>query len=383
ATGTWYLFARADGGDTVAEVNEANNVSSRTVRIGPDVQVPTFSVPTSAGAGDTISVTVVTQNSGGGAAGASTTQVYLSADWILSGDDTLLATRAIASLAPGGSDSAALSVTLPAGLAGGTHYLIAVADGGNTVAETQEGNNATYRSVLVGSDLQVSSFTVPATGGAGLALALMETTRNSGAGTAPASTTTYYLSTDPALDASDVVLGSHAVPALGPGATDTASVTVTLPASTATGTYYVFAKADSGGVVPEIYENNNATSRAVTIGPDMGMASLVAPASVAGGGSFLVTDTTRNSGGGAAAPSTTRYLLSTNGVPDAGDVVLGVRAVGTLGPGTTETGSVTLAIPAGTAPGSYYVLAVADAEGAVAETNEANNFANRSITVTP
>jgi subtilase family serine protease len=381
ATGTWYLFSRADGGDAVAEVNEANNVASRTVRIGPDVQVPTFTVPTSAGAGDTINVTVVTQNTGGGAAGASTTHVYLSADWILSGDDTLLVTRPIPSLPPGASDSASLSVTLPAGLAGGTHYLIAVADGGNTVAETQEGNNATYRSLLVGSDLQVSSFTVPATGGAGLDLALVETTRNSGAGTAPASTTTYYLSADPALDASDVVLGSHAVPVLEAGATDTASVTVTLPAGTATGTYYVFAKADSGSVVSEIYENNNATSRAVAIGPDLGMASLVAPASVAVAAAFSVTDTTRNAGGGTAPATTTRYYLSSNGVPDASDVLLGSRPVPALSPGTTDTATVTLTIPAETAAGSWFVLAVADGEGVVAETNEANNFANRGLVV--
>jgi subtilase family serine protease len=107
----------------------------------------------------------------------------------------------------------------------------------------------------------------------------------------------------------------------------------------------------------------------------------VAPASVAAGASFSVTDTTRNSGGGNAPASSTRYLLSTNGVPDAGDVVLGMRAVAALGPGATDTGTVTLSIPAGTAPGSYYLLAVADGDGGVAETNEGNNFTNRSITV--
>jgi subtilase family serine protease/subtilisin family serine protease len=381
ATGTWYLFARADSGDVVAEVNESNNISTRTVRIGPDMVVPTFTVPTAAGAGETISVTVITQNSGGGTAGASTTQVYLSADWILSAGDTLLATRDVGPLAPGASDTATLSVTLPAGLAGGTHYLIAVADSGGTVGETQEGNNATYRNLLVGSDLQVSGFTVPASGGAGLGLALVETTRNAGAGTTPASTTTYYLSADAALDASDVVLGSHAVPPLGPGATDTANVTVTIPAGTATGTYYVFAKADSGGVVSETYENNNVTNRAVTIGPDMNVASLVAPGSVTAGSTFSVTDTTRNAGGGAAPATTTRYYLSSNGVPDAPDVLLGSRAVPALAPGATDTATVTLTLPAGTAAGGWFVLAVADGDGVVAETIETNNFANRGLTV--
>jgi hypothetical protein len=46
------------------------------------------------------------------------------------------------------------------------------------------------------------------------------------------------------LDAADVVLGSRAVPALGAGASDTGSVTVTIPVGTPVGTHYLFAKAD-------------------------------------------------------------------------------------------------------------------------------------------
>jgi uncharacterized membrane protein len=57
-----------------------------------------------------------------------------------------------------------------------------------------------------------------------------------------------------------VALGSRAIPALAPGASDTGTVTVTIPPGTPNGTFYVYAKADSGNAVGESYENNNANA---------------------------------------------------------------------------------------------------------------------------
>ena len=382
-TGTWYLFARADSGDVVSELSEINNTLSRTIRVGPDLQVSNLVAPVAAGAGDPVSVTVVTQNIGGGAAPASTTQLWLSSDWILSSGDVLLGTRAVGPLAPGASDTATVTLTIPAGTPGGTQYILAVADGESVVVETQEGNNLASRSILVGADLQVSSFTVPSDGGAGLSLVLTDTTRNAGAGTAAASTTSYYLSVDATLDAGDMLLGSRAVPALAGGASDTGSVTVTIPAATATGTYTVFARVDSGGVVPETYENNNTTSRSLRIGPDLVVTSLTGASSGNPGGTIVVNEATGNTGGGSAPASVTRYLLSSDGLPSAGDVLLTSRTVAALAPGGTDTAAVTLTIPAGTATGWWYVIAVADGDGTVPEVNETNNFRSRSVYVSP
>jgi subtilase family serine protease len=336
-----------------------------------------------AGAGETISVSVTTRNAGGGSAAPSTTHVYFSLDWQLGGGDVLLATRPTSELAPGATDTAAISVTLPADAPGGARYLIAVADGANAVVETQEVNNSTYRSVLVGADLGIASFTVPATGGAGLELTLTDSTRNSGGGTSPASSTSYWLSSDGTLGAGDVLLGSRTVPPLAPGAIDTGSLTLTIPAGTATGNWNVFAVADSGSVVPETYENNNSTSRAVAIGPDLQVPNLAGGPNATAGASYAINETTRNAGGGTAAASTTRYYLSLDGLPNAGDILLGSRALGPLPPDASSTADVTLTIPAGTATGWWYVIAVADGDGAVAETLETNNFRNKSVYVSP
>jgi subtilase family serine protease len=257
-----------------------------------------------------------------------------------------------------------------------------VADGAGELAETQETNNAQYRSILVGNDLQLTAFTVPAYSGAGLTITLSDTTRNFGAGLVEATTTSYYLSANATLDAGDLLLGSRAVPALAAGASSTGSVTVTIPEGTPTGIYNVFAKADAGEVLVETYENNNTLSRSLRVGPDLVVTTLTAPASVASGAALSVADGTRNSGGGGAGASVTRIYLSSNATLDAGDIFLGERAVGALGPAATETGSTSVAIPAGTPAGSYYLIADSDAAGAVLETSETNNRLARAIQVT-
>src|SRR5260221_6355090 len=143
---------------------------------------------------------------------------------------------------------------MPASTAGGAYYLFAKADGDDIIAETQEGNNLYATTITIGADLVISALTVPSDIGAGTTITITDTTKNQGAGAAAATTTAYYLSTDATLDAADVVLGSRAVAALAAGASDTGSLTLTIPAGTATGTYYVFAKAGSTRVVRVVVE---------------------------------------------------------------------------------------------------------------------------------
>jgi hypothetical protein len=88
----------------------------------------------------------------------------------------------------------------------------------------------------------VSALTVPVSGGAGLAPTITDTTKNQGAGDAAASTTTYYLSPDAALDASDVVLGRSLRPGARHGRVRHRIGDRHDSAGTATGTWYVYAR---------------------------------------------------------------------------------------------------------------------------------------------
>ena len=381
ATGFYYVFAKADAGEAVTEILESNNTSYALMRVGPDLTISALTVPPTAGAGTTITVTDTTRNAGGGAAPASTTRLYLSTNAVLDAADVLLASRAVAALAPGASDAVSTSVTLPAGIAAGTYYVIASADADNAVIETQEGNNTFSRAFQVGADLTIASLSVPSDAGAGQLVTLGDTTRNAGAGAAGPSTTSYYLSTNAVLDAADVLLGSRAVGALAAGASEAGSASLTVPAGTATGLYYVIAKADAGDAVSEVSEANNTQYAIMRVGPDLLILSFVAPPAVGAGTPITVTDTTRNTGGGTASPSTTRFYLSTNGLLDASDLVLASRTVPALAAGTSDSASTSLTIPAGTPAGIYYLLAVADADNGVPELQEVNNMLSRTVQV--
>jgi subtilase family serine protease/subtilisin family serine protease len=379
--GTYYVVAVADGPGTVLESNEENNQLIRSIQVGPDLVVSAFSAPPTAGAGIAFTVNDTTRNAGAGAVAASTTRFYLSANPTWEATDVAVGSRAVPALAAGASHPGTATLTIPGGTAGGVYYLIARADGDAVIAEASEFNNVATAIVRVGADLTVSAFTVPAAGGAGLAISVSDTTTNLGGGAAPASTTRFYLSVDYWWSAEDTLLGSRAVPALAAGAASTVSTTLTIPAGTGAGLRYVVARADADLGVPEADENNNVIARPITLGADLTFQDMTVPAVAAAGQTITVSDTVKNLGGGTADPSTTRYYLSVDGVLDAGDLALGSRAVPALAPNATHTGSAALTLPAGLASGSYLLFAKADGDGVVAEVSEANNVGIRGIQV--
>src|SRR5512134_1906271 len=107
------------------------------------------------------------------------------------------------------------------------------------------------------------------------------------------------------------------------------------------------------------------------------------PAATAPGGTILVTDTTMNDGAGAAAPSVTRFYLSANRTVEAADVALQSRNVPSLAAAAVHTATTAVTIPVSTATGSYYLLAMADADASVAEASDANNVRSTSLRVGP
>jgi subtilase family serine protease len=171
-------------------------------------------------------------------------------------------------LTPSASQVATESLVLPTGLETGSYYVLVVADPANTVTESAESNNLKASAAIkVGPDLIVSALTAPTRAPRGTAVSVNETTRNQGGGAAGASVTRYYLSANGALDATDVPLGSRSVGALGAGASSTAVVSLTIPAGTATGAYYVIARSDDASAVEETTENNNTRAASLRVDP--------------------------------------------------------------------------------------------------------------------
>jgi subtilase family serine protease len=249
------------------------------------------------------------------------------------------------------------------------------------------GSPATATVNVVSDDLSpdfiISSFSAPDIAAPGQSITVVDTTRNQGGGNGAPSTTSFYLSSNYALDAGDTLLGTRDVPALGPGASNTANTPLTLPVSMDAAVYYLIAKADGPGLLVESSDGNNARNESISVGADLVVSAMTVPINGGAGVQISVLDTTRNQGSGASAASTTRFYLSTNFALDAADPMLAARPVPALTPGASHAATTTMTIPLHTTTGTYYVLAVADADNDVAETSNTNNTRSGAIRVGP
>lgn len=234
------------------------------------------------------------------------------------------------------------------------------------------------------ADLIIYSLTVPISGIPGSTITVKDITKNIGTGTAVASTTKFYWSTNTTYDEGvDIYLPpGRPVPSLAAGAkspaTGSASTSLTIPAGTCTGTFYIIAKADADNIIAETKETNNTKYKTIKTGPDLIVSAVTAPTTSGVGKTISVTDTTKNNGGCPSVASTTKLYFSTNSTWDAGDTYLGERPVPALAAGATNTGSTSVTIPASATTGTRYIIAKADANAVVTETSETNNKKSKS-----
>ncbi len=378
--GTGFVLAQADATSDVVEASETDNTRSASLKLGADLHVAAVTAPSVAGPGDTVAVGDTTENQGGAPTPATVTRFYLSLDNLLDPSDVLLGERAVGPLAALASDTGTVNVMLPTTLTQGAYFVIARADAADQVTETSETNNTKVKSFTVGVDLVITGLSAPDGGAAGQSVTVAFTTKNQGGAGAGASSSKVFFSTDNVVDAGDTLLATRPVGSLAGGATDVATVSVTIPSGAAAGGYFLLVKADADNAVAESNESNNVQSKAFGVGADLTVTNFSAPATAATGAVIQVTDGTRNSGSGPAPATTTAFYLSADAVLDAGDTLLGTREVPALPGGTTNTLSTTLTLPAGVA-GNVFLIARADAGNLVAEKNEGNNTSSRAVTI--
>ena len=236
-------------------------------------------------------------------------------------------------------------------------------------------------------DLLVSSWTAPANACAGATISIKDTTKNQGTGTAGASQTCFYFSTNTILDPGDITLykpdGSRAcrsIPSLPPGGISTGTTSVTLP-NVSIGKYYLIAMADDGKAVTESNETNNKKSKVIYIGTDLTVVSIVpSPLKPVAGQNVSITVTVKNIGCPAAGPFVIDFYKHLTTPPvsyQVGDIRCSKSGLGS-GLTTTCTGVISYA-----AAGTYNMRAQVDTDQQVVEANETNNKKNRVITISP
>ncbi|MBX9782099.1 MAG: hypothetical protein K2X48_02290 [Chitinophagaceae bacterium] len=179
--------------------------------------------------------------------------------------------------------------------------------------------------------------------------------------------------------------------------TYTETLTATVP-NLPTGNYYVFAFTNYNNAIGgEINRTNNtnlirnASGAAKKIYvvqpilPDLVDSIIAAPSTIATGQPLTIAYRITNNGAGVTYPDnwSNEVWLSTDFIPgNAGDIRLSSKNRNTtLLPGGFYNDTVTAQVPLNIAAGNYILIAVADAGGAVIESNDTNNLAFKPITV--
>lgn len=205
-----------------------------------------------------------------------------------------------------------------------------------------------------------------------------------------------YLSQDTNITTGDDLLASVNVnSAVNPGDTfgdGAPGRAVTIPGGTAEGTWYVGIIVDSANSVTETNDSNNVAWDSVVVEEADAEVDLVADSitpqsgSAAPGGSVLV-NWFGHVAGSSTGPAPNNYSVGFYLSPDASittaDTLLDRKTVTALDPGDSfGTSGTSLTIPGGTASGSWFLGMIVDDTGAVTETDENNNVASNTFTVT-
>lgn len=237
----------------------------------------------------------------------------------------------------------------------------------------------------------VAPFSLPTSVLPGGSYPLSAVIKNQGGGGSQFNCIGYYLSADVVWDATDAYLGASCQSLLFTGQSGTCSIVGTIPALVPVGPRYLVLVADPLNAEQESDETNNVLSFAVTVAgggspllPDLELwRPSLSFAAVPPGGSTGAFTFIFNRGPGSAGAYEIGYYLSADTVFSASsDVFLGLVTGSLSVPSGTIHFAPTLTVPATTAPGSYYLVLMADPRNVIAETNENNNSRALPLRVT-
>lgn len=420
-SGPFYFVVNSDSEGLVGADTGSNVVGSSTQPINVQFVAPGFlhvasvqvapAPPTSVWSGDAVTVTWTVENIG---------QTSITGTW---DDEVTLSPTAVydfvngywdvinhiyftGPLDPGQSYSHTNQFLVPKGITPGTWYAVPIVDthffagGTGAIGSGSIGRDQKSTPVIVAppipSDLEVASFSAPATAYVGQPFKLSWVVNNNGLNGA-SSDNWYdgiYLSTDGTLDTNkDLLLGSFVHWGgldLGASYTNHGSVTIpagVLPVNAQSVTNHLFVFTDNGNAVIELTKTNNAleASSPLTVLPPpppnpayLAAASLSAPGTLLAGGPAGISWSVTNRGG--AMTGTTNWTdalylsASPQYLPGKG-YLLGLLVNQTnLGAGGAYSRSQSYTVPACLA-GTYYLTAVADVSNVVdAACCQTNNF---------
>jgi hypothetical protein len=230
----------------------------------PDLTVSSMTVPTYGVVGQKISVSNSVKNVGVAVSAPCKLGLYLSTTQTTTpwkdSRSVFLGSRNVPSLKLNAVSTVGTKVTIPPTVPGGSYYLVAAADSGGSVVESNEGNNVLAKPITIYAarpDLVGVSVSGPRAAKLGQTINVKSTIKNQGYGTARNFYAGIYLSTTTAISPSDTQIGTRWVSKLAAGSSNSATIAAQIPPGLAIGTYYIGLIVDNGNDVGELSEINN------------------------------------------------------------------------------------------------------------------------------
>jgi len=348
-----------------------------------------------------------TTNAGNAAAQASRSRAYFSADAALSANDLTIADVDIASLNAGAGASSSLNFKFPSGTSAGTYYIIVCADQGGAIAESSEANNCKSVGISLAAqdppvnpndpppppnpslipDLTVSiSSVVPPVTMPGSVFTLAGRIFNLGPGKTTSTQLGVVLSTDGIYSSNDVVLVNAAVPAIDNQGIRDFTNPLTIPSGLNAGNYQLIICVDPANNNLESDESNNCKSFTLKVHidkADLVPKDLRLSANPNPSGSPVNILFNNLNQGVIVTPSfwTGVYLSKNNNIRDADDLLLG-QFISSPGLAPNQSKAEQMVVSSLLNPGNYNLLVCSDDRNEVSESDEVNNCAAISITIT-
>lgn len=382
--GPYYLVARLDPNNLLAESNESNNtfVGATPFSTGPDFTVGTITIPAEVTPGGSMAISTTINSVAVPFTGALDYRLFLSTNLTLEPTDTALSSYTV-NFAGQPNRTDAQTVTFPGNLPAGRYYVIAQVDPNNRVVEVSETNNNGVSGAPTANapDFGVSGVALtPATLEVGLTANLTATARSTGAlfnGSVPYRV---YLSADNVFDPGDQGLynGTVLVPGLSTAAISASFPLRALPGEPQfnPGTYYAILVMDPDRATAEADEANNHAVAAATVtirGADLLVRSITADPVVFIGQPTQVELVIENDDVADARNFRYAYYLSTNNIIRVTDRQIMLSQSATVAHGSSVTFHDTVQIPTYTSTQTLYLGVLLDIYSAVPESSESNN----------
>jgi Leucine-rich repeat (LRR) protein len=240
----------------------------------PDLTLPSpiQISPTSAEAGDMISITYTIKNIGTAPSGYSTNRISLDSSRQY-GTSIYLKNSNMLPLDNGAFQTVTERVRIPSSVSPGTYYVTVYTDVFQVVDKTGQNNMNNIGSTTplkltikpdATIDFSVSSIVAPSSATLGDTLSMSFTIQNSGNSASGPFTNRVFLGTSPSH--TTFPLASIDIDSLASGKTCDRSVDVTIPTTIPTGNYYINVYADAYGDIQETNENNNIGNLPFAVG---------------------------------------------------------------------------------------------------------------------